>query len=192
MSQTKLVGDSAVMHCEVMGNPIPELQWWFIEGDELNETASQLFEGAQYDRVHINTTYIQHSASTLLLYNLTSSDTGVYECRASNDPDRNSLRTLPKVKWIRSQANVIVFESEWGGVEEQPTIRGCEPLRFQFLPLYCSSCVFPSTTDQPTNITVPELANQCSFRTTVAPGSVLRFPFCVCLVLVMWMVFRAP
>ncbi|XP_060797383.1 basigin [Neoarius graeffei] len=110
MSQTKLVGDSAVMHCEVMGNPIPELQWWFIEGDELNETASQLFEGAQYDRVHINTTYIQHSASTLLLYNLTSSDTGVYECRASNDPDRNSLRTLPKVKWIRSQANVIVFE----------------------------------------------------------------------------------
>ncbi|KAK3561905.1 hypothetical protein QTP86_019029 [Hemibagrus guttatus] len=110
MSQTKLVGDSAVMHCEVIGNPIPEVQWWFIEGDEPNETASQLFEGAQHDRVHINTTYIQHGASTLLLFNLTFNDTGVYECRASNDPDRNALTTLPKVKWIRSQANVIVFE----------------------------------------------------------------------------------
>ncbi|GAA6096753.1 basigin isoform X1 [Tachysurus ichikawai] len=110
MSQTKLVGDSAVMHCEVIGNPIPEIQWWFIEGDEPNETTSQLFEGAQHDRVRINTTYIQHGASTLLLFNLTFDDTGVYECRASNDPDRNALRTLPKVKWIRSQANVIVFE----------------------------------------------------------------------------------
>lgn len=113
MSQTKLVGDKAVLHCEVIGNPIPEVQWWFIEGDEPNETASQLFEGAQHDRVSINTTYIKHGASTLLLYNLTFSDVGVYECRSSNDPDRNSLRTLPKVKWIRSQANVIVLESEW-------------------------------------------------------------------------------
>lgn len=113
MSQTKLIGESAVMHCEVIGNPIPEVQWWFIEGDEPNETASQLFEGAQYDRVSINTTYIQHGASTLHLDNLTFNDTGVYECRASNDPDRNALRTLPKIKWIRSQANVIVLESEW-------------------------------------------------------------------------------
>ncbi|KAF5895360.1 basigin isoform X2, partial [Clarias magur] len=110
MSQTKLVGDSAVMHCEVIGLPIPEVQWWFIEGIEPNETASQLFEGVQHDRVRINTTYIQHGASTLLLYNLTFNDTGVYECRASNDPDRNALKTLPKVKWIRSQANVIVNE----------------------------------------------------------------------------------
>ncbi|KAM9461451.1 basigin [Clarias gariepinus] len=113
MSQTKLVGDGAVMHCEVIGSPIPEVQWWFIEGIEPNETASQLFEGARHDRVRINTTYIQHGASTLLLYNLAFNDTGVYECRASNDPDRNALRTLPKVKWIRSQANVIVIESEW-------------------------------------------------------------------------------
>lgn len=112
MSQTKLVGDSAVMYCEVIGNPIPEVQWWFIEGAEPNETDSQLFEGAQHDRVSINTTYIHHGASTLLLYNLTFNDAGVYECRASNDPDRNALKTLPKVKWIRSQANVIVFESE--------------------------------------------------------------------------------
>ncbi|XP_017556880.1 basigin isoform X2 [Pygocentrus nattereri] len=110
MSQMKLLEDSAELHCEVIGNPIPEVQWWFIEGEEPDETVSQLFDGARDYHVHINTTYIHHAASTLALFNLTLNDTGVYECRASNDPDRNDLRTTPKVKWIRSQANVIVFE----------------------------------------------------------------------------------
>ncbi|XP_016382559.1 basigin-like isoform X2 [Sinocyclocheilus rhinocerous] len=109
-SQMKLIEDSAKLDCEVMGNPIPEVQWWFIEGEERNETGTQLFDGAREDRVHINATYINHATSTLILNNLTLNDTGVYECRASNDPNRNDLRTPPKVKWIRSQANVIVFE----------------------------------------------------------------------------------
>ncbi|KFW84576.1 Basigin, partial [Manacus vitellinus] len=43
----------------------------------------------------------------------TSDDSGMYECRASNDPDRNHLSKSPKVKWIRSQANVFVIEREW-------------------------------------------------------------------------------
>ncbi|XP_051979595.1 basigin-like isoform X2 [Xyrauchen texanus] len=110
LSQMKLIEDSAELHCEVIGNPIPEVQWWFIEGEEPDEIVTQLFDGAQEERVHINATYIHHAASTLILSNLTLNDTGVYECRASNDPDRNDLRTPPKVKWIRSQANVIVFE----------------------------------------------------------------------------------
>ncbi|XP_007240189.2 basigin isoform X1 [Astyanax mexicanus] len=110
MSQMKLIEDSAELHCEVIGNPIPEVQWWFLEGEEPDETVSQLFDGARDEHVHINTTYVHHAASTLALFNLTLNDTGVYECRASNDPDRNDLRTTPKVKWIRSQANVIVFE----------------------------------------------------------------------------------
>lgn len=118
MSQIKLEGDSSVMHCEVVGNPIPEVQWWFIEGDEPNETSSQLFDGARLGYVHINTTYIKHASSSLHLFDLTLNDTGLYECRASNDPDRNALRTRPKIKWIRSQANVIVFESEWWRVAE--------------------------------------------------------------------------
>ncbi|KFP26223.1 Basigin, partial [Colius striatus] len=42
-------------------------------------------------------------------------DSGTYECRASNDPDRNHLSKSPKVKWIRSQANVFVIEREWPG-----------------------------------------------------------------------------
>ncbi|XP_039537490.1 basigin isoform X2 [Pimephales promelas] len=110
LSQMKLIEDSAEMDCEVIGNPIPEVQWWFIEGEEPDETVSQLFDGAREDRVRINATYIHHATSTLVLTNLMLNDTGIYECRASNDPDRNDLRTPPKVKWIRSQANVIVFE----------------------------------------------------------------------------------
>ncbi|XP_041695540.1 basigin isoform X3 [Coregonus clupeaformis] len=110
LSQMKLIEDIAELHCEVTGNPIPEVQWWFIEGEEPDETMTQLFDGAREDRVGINATYIQHATSSIHLLNLTLNDSGTYECRASNDPDRNELKKAPKIKWIRSQANVIVFE----------------------------------------------------------------------------------
>ncbi|XP_064186317.1 basigin [Anguilla rostrata] len=110
LSQMKLVEDSAELHCEVTGDPIPEVQWWYIEGEEPNETFTHLFDGAWGDRVRINATYVHHATSALRVSELAPSDTGTYECRASNDPDRNDLRRTPKVKWIRSQANVIVFE----------------------------------------------------------------------------------
>ncbi|KAG8003578.1 Basigin [Nibea albiflora] len=106
----KLISDSAELHCEVIGNPIPEVQWWFIEGEEPNETFTQLFDGARDDRVQINATYIAHATSTIHLTSLNFNDTGTYECRASNDPDRNELKKTPKIKWIRSQANIIVIE----------------------------------------------------------------------------------
>ncbi|XP_076134372.1 basigin isoform X2 [Alosa pseudoharengus] len=111
LSQMKLIGDSAELHCEVIGNPIPEVQWWFIEGEEPAEIYTQLFDGARDDQVRINATYIYHATSTLYLSKLALNDSGMYECRASNDPDRNDLRKTPKIKWIRSQANVLVFES---------------------------------------------------------------------------------
>lgn len=109
----KLEGDSAQLHCEVVGEPIPEVQWWFVEGEEPNETFTQLFDGARDDRVLINATYVAHATSTIHLSGLGLNDSGTYECRASNDPDRNALKKTPKIKWIRSQANVIVIESEW-------------------------------------------------------------------------------
>ncbi|XP_044056577.1 basigin isoform X2 [Siniperca chuatsi] len=110
LSQMKLISDSAQLHCEVIGNPIPEVQWWFVEGEEPNETLTQLFDGARDDRVQINATYIAHATSTIHLTSLTFDDSGTYECRASNDPDRNELKKTPKIKWIRSQANIIVIE----------------------------------------------------------------------------------
>lgn len=115
----KLIGDSAELHCEVIGNPIPEVQWWFVEGEEPNETFTQLFDGARNDRVQINATYIVHATSTIHLTSLTLDDSGTYECRASNDPDRNELKKTPKIKWIRSQANIIVIESEWQRKHEE-------------------------------------------------------------------------
>ncbi|XP_022615279.1 basigin isoform X2 [Seriola dumerili] len=111
LSQMKLINDSAELHCEVIGNPIPEVQWWFVEGEEPNETFTQLFDGARDDRVLINATYIAHATSTIHLTSLTLEDSGTYECRASNDPDRNELKKTPKIKWIRSQANIIVIET---------------------------------------------------------------------------------
>uniref|UniRef100_A0A4W6C5C2 Basigin n=1 Tax=Lates calcarifer TaxID=8187 RepID=A0A4W6C5C2_LATCA len=111
LSQMKLINDSAELHCEVIGNPIPEVQWWFIEGEEPNESITQLFDGARDDRVQINATYITHGTSTIHLTSLTLEDSGTYECRASNDPDRNELKKTPKIKWIRSQANIIVIET---------------------------------------------------------------------------------
>uniref|UniRef100_A0A8C2TFC6 Basigin (Ok blood group) n=1 Tax=Coturnix japonica TaxID=93934 RepID=A0A8C2TFC6_COTJA len=109
LSQRRLTQDSVELHCEAVGNPIPEIQWWF-EGNEPNETSAQLWDGAWQDRVQINATYNLHSTSTIIIANLTSEDSGTYECRASNDPDRNHLSKSPKVKWIRSQANVLVIE----------------------------------------------------------------------------------
>lgn len=100
------------LYCEAIGNPIPEIQWWF-EGNDPNETYAQLWDGARQDRVKINATYNLHSTSTISIANLTGDDSGMYECRASNDPDRNHLSKSPKVKWIRSQANVFVIEREW-------------------------------------------------------------------------------
>ncbi|KAF0042288.1 hypothetical protein F2P81_005820 [Scophthalmus maximus] len=107
----KLINDSAELHCEVIGNPIPEVQWWFVEGEEPNETFTQLFDGARDGRVQVNATYIAHATSAIHLISLTLDDSGTYECRASNDPDRNELKKTPKIKWIRSQANVIVIET---------------------------------------------------------------------------------
>ncbi|XP_068517601.1 basigin isoform X2 [Anas acuta] len=109
LSQKRLTQDSVELYCEAIGNPIPEIQWWF-EGNEPNETYAQLWDGARQDRVKINATYNLHSTSTIYIANLTGDDSGTYECRASNDPDRNHLSKSPKVKWIRSQANVFVIE----------------------------------------------------------------------------------
>ncbi|CAH2293164.1 basigin, partial, partial [Pelobates cultripes] len=90
---------------------MPEIQWWF-EPDYSNESFSQLWDGARGDRVQMNATYVFHATSTLYLMNLRPEDSGTYECRASNDPDRNHLTKSPRIKWIRSQANVIVIDHD--------------------------------------------------------------------------------
>ncbi|MEE6487463.1 hypothetical protein FKM82_014911 [Ascaphus truei] len=109
LSEVRLTGAAVELHCEAIGRPMPEIQWWF-EADETNESFSQLWDGARQDSVQINATYVSHAASTLYLFSLGLADSGTYECRASNDPDRNHLTKSPRIKWIRSQANVIVID----------------------------------------------------------------------------------
>uniref|UniRef100_A0A8I5NL30 Basigin n=1 Tax=Papio anubis TaxID=9555 RepID=A0A8I5NL30_PAPAN len=109
LSQQRWVGGSVELHCEAVGSPVPEIQWWF-EGHGPNDTCSQLWDGARLDRVHIHATYHQHAASTITIDTLAEEDTGTYECRASNDPDRNHLTRAPRVKWVRAQAVVLVLE----------------------------------------------------------------------------------
>ncbi|XP_062888448.1 basigin [Mobula hypostoma] len=109
LSEVKLIEDSIELHCEVIGKPTPEIQWWTVEGND-SEIMSQLYDGARQHRVNINFTYNLDAKSTISIMNLTIEDTGTYECRASNDPYRNDLKKIPKIKWIRSQATVIVIE----------------------------------------------------------------------------------
>ncbi|PNJ05438.1 BSG isoform 6 [Pongo abelii] len=109
LSQQRWVGGSVELHCKAVGSPVPEIQWWF-EGQGPNDTCSQLWDGARLDRVHIHATYHQHAASTISIDTLAEEDTGTYECRASNDPDRNHLTRAPRVKWVRAQAVVLVLE----------------------------------------------------------------------------------
>uniref|UniRef100_H0XVR7 Basigin n=1 Tax=Otolemur garnettii TaxID=30611 RepID=H0XVR7_OTOGA len=123
LSQERWAGSNVELHCEAVGSPIPEIQWWF-EGNGPNDTCSQLWDGAWLDRVHIHTTYRQHAASTISIHKLSAKDAGTYECRASNDPDRNHLTRPPRVKWVRAQAIVLVlellrvFQEEWVEVRE--------------------------------------------------------------------------
>ncbi|XP_008592915.1 PREDICTED: basigin, partial [Galeopterus variegatus] len=109
LSQQGRAGGSVVLHCEAVGSPVPEIQWWF-EGNGPNDTCAQLWDGARLDRIHVHATYHQHAASTLSVEELTAEDAGTYECRASNDPDRNHLTRPPRVKWVRAQASVVVLE----------------------------------------------------------------------------------
>ncbi|XP_012878308.1 PREDICTED: basigin [Dipodomys ordii] len=109
LSQEGLVGGSVALHCEAVGRPVPEIQWWF-EGNSPNDTAYQLWDGAWLDRVHIHATYDQHAASSLSIDKLSAEDAGTYECRANNDPNRNHLTLTPRVRWVRAQASVVVLK----------------------------------------------------------------------------------
>lgn len=112
MSETKLTGDTFELYCDVVGNPTPEIQWWYAEVNR-GDSFKQLWDGARKRRVSINTAYGANGVSVLGITRLTMEDSGTYECRASNDPKRNDLRQNPAMTWIRAQATISVLQSEW-------------------------------------------------------------------------------
>uniref|UniRef100_A0A8C2ZCD0 IGFBP N-terminal domain-containing protein n=1 Tax=Cyclopterus lumpus TaxID=8103 RepID=A0A8C2ZCD0_CYCLU len=118
-SLTKIVNEAVpdslmqfCLYCDVVGNPTPEIQWWY---SEINRADSfrQLWDGARKQRVSISTAYGSNGASVLGVSRLTMDDAGTYECRASNDPRRNDLHQNPATTWIRAQATITVLQSEW-------------------------------------------------------------------------------
>lgn len=112
MSETKLTGDTFELYCDVIGNPTPEIQWWYAEVNR-GDSFKQLWDGARKRRVSINTAYGANGVSVLGITRLTMEDSGTYECRASNDPKRNDLRQNPAMTWIRAQATISVLQSEF-------------------------------------------------------------------------------
>ncbi|KAI5098449.1 neuroplastin precursor [Silurus meridionalis] len=110
MSETKLTGDTFELYCDVVGNPTPEIQWWYAEINRA-DSFKQLWDGARKRRVSINTAYGTNRVSVLGVTRLTLEDSGTYECRASNDPRRNDLRQNPAITWIRAQATISVLQS---------------------------------------------------------------------------------
>lgn len=112
MSETKLTGDTFELYCDVVGNPTPEIQWWYAEVNRA-DSFKQLWDGARRRRVSINTAYGTNGVSVLGITQLKIEDSGTYECRASNDPRRNDLRQNPAMTWIRAQATITVLQSEW-------------------------------------------------------------------------------
>uniref|UniRef100_A0A3Q4BMP1 Neuroplastin n=1 Tax=Mola mola TaxID=94237 RepID=A0A3Q4BMP1_MOLML len=109
MSETKLTGDTFELYCDVVGNPTPEIQWWYAEINRA-DSFKQLWDGARKRRVSINTAYGSNGVSVLGITRLTLEDSGTYECRASNDPRRNDLRQNPAITWIRAQATISVLQ----------------------------------------------------------------------------------
>ncbi|KAJ8343467.1 hypothetical protein SKAU_G00307960 [Synaphobranchus kaupii] len=109
MSETKLTGDTFELYCDVVGNPTPEIQWWYAEINRA-DSFKQLWGGARKRRVSINTAYGNNGVSVLGITRLNLEDSGTYECRASNDPRRNDLRQNPAMTWIRAQATISVLQ----------------------------------------------------------------------------------
>ncbi|KAL4660656.1 neuroplastin isoform X2 [Arapaima gigas] len=108
LSETKLTGDTFELYCDVVGSPTPEIQWWYAEVNRA-DSFKQLWDGARKRRVSIDTAYGTNGVSVLGVTRLTLEDSGIYECRASNDPRRNDTRLNPALTWIRAQATVTVL-----------------------------------------------------------------------------------
>ncbi|XP_040056117.2 neuroplastin b [Gasterosteus aculeatus] len=135
MSETKLTGDTFELYCDVVGNPTPEIQWWYAEINRA-DSFKQLWDGARKRRVSINTAYGTNGVSVLGITRLTLEDSGTYECRASNDPKRNDLRQNPAITWIRAQATILVLQKPKINASDQIILSADNPRKEIFL--YCN------------------------------------------------------
>ncbi|KAK7913468.1 hypothetical protein WMY93_013679 [Mugilogobius chulae] len=109
MSETKLTGDTFELYCSVVGNPTPEIAWWYAESNR-PDAFTNIWDGSRKRRVSIDSAYGTNGVSVLKITKLTLEDSGIYECRASNNPKRNDMRQNPALTWIRAQATISVLQ----------------------------------------------------------------------------------
>ena len=69
-NETPTMGETITLHVQVAGNPLPEVTWLFNE-HLLTESGKVSYTSCK-------------SRHTLTVINITASDLGIYECRASN------------------------------------------------------------------------------------------------------------
>ncbi|XP_063044164.1 uncharacterized protein LOC134438513 [Engraulis encrasicolus] len=127
-SETKLTGDTVKLHCDVVGNPTPEIQWWYLQVNS-NDSFKQLFDGSRKRRVSINTAYGTKGVSVLGITQLKIEDSGTYECRASK---RNEFQQNSAMTWIRAQATITVQGSSQ--FDSFRTVELCPRKRYTFGP----------------------------------------------------------
>ncbi|KAJ8002572.1 hypothetical protein DPEC_G00160300 [Dallia pectoralis] len=104
-----MTGDNFELYCDVVGNPAPQIQWWYAEPNRA-DSFRQLWDGARKRRMSINTAYGVNGVSVLGVTRLSLEDAGTYECRASNDPRRNDQHQNPATAWIRAQSTITVLQ----------------------------------------------------------------------------------
>ena len=77
MDQTEDEGNTASFACQVTGEPVPTIRWYF-QGIPVNETNTMKYT---ISVMILNTTTI---SSTLTIMSVESSDVGTYTCNATN------------------------------------------------------------------------------------------------------------
>ena len=77
MDQTLNKGDTASFTCQVTGEPVPTISWYF-NGIPVDETNTMKYT---ISMMLLNITTI---SSTLTIMNVQSSDVGTYTCNATN------------------------------------------------------------------------------------------------------------
>lgn len=79
--QVVFVSGNAVLKCTVIGEPLPNITWWFNEKQVLSDVTHKFISHV------INDEMIQVT-SVLNIFNVKKEqDEGVYTCRATNDID---------------------------------------------------------------------------------------------------------
>ena len=77
MDQVENEGSTAYFICQVTGEPVPSINWYFngVPVDEANTMKYKI------TMMSLNTTTIKN---TLIIMNVESSDVGTYSCNATN------------------------------------------------------------------------------------------------------------